>query len=559
MSTPPRSRTRDSLLPSFRQHTVTWTDVRWLSLAVLAAATIYASYLATHQYPAYVGGLYIAISDQIIAHGYALPERIPGYTADGVPFAYPPFMFYVYAVIRDLFGVDAITLTRLIPGAVLTFMIVPYYFLARHLLDSKRQAGLASVIFAGAPAVLRWHLSAGGIVRAPAVTIALLGAYTGIRLFQTGDRRWIVPGMALFGIEVLTHPTYTVFFAFTYLLAYAAFDRSIQGLVYGAIVAGGGILLAAPWWLQIFATHGPDIFLQASGTHTGLFGGWHRIYWQFVIPLKEKDITSVFYLAVFIASAYALYRKRYFLAVWAIGASYLLGKDRFLFIGGAMLIAFLVYDGVLPAIRTFLSERTSRPDLYRVVSVAVVALVMLTAVGTGVAFATSTLQTEYDHSAAQPATMDTYDREAMAWMEANTASDSTFVVMGDTAEWVPLFTDRTILIGPWGVEWTTSANYYWEVEYYKAISNCGSASCVTQLLAFGDRHPDYIYVPKDDYTVRGKERETTTNMEHSLLESPRYDLAYENEGVLIFEVSRSATQSSGDETDATSSPDGPGR
>ncbi|MFC6733638.1 hypothetical protein ACFQH3_01535 [Haladaptatus sp. GCM10025707] len=82
---------------------------------------------------------------------------------------------------------------------------------------------------------------------------------------------------------------------------------------------------------------------------------------------------------------------------------------------------------------------------------------------------------------------------------------------------------------------------------------------MTQLLAFGDRHPDYIYVPKDDYTVRGKERETTTNMEHSLLESPRYDLAYENEGVLIFEVSRSATQSSGDETDATSSPDGPGR
>ncbi|WP_338729814.1 hypothetical protein [Haladaptatus sp. DJG-WS-42] len=549
MSTPPRSRTRHSLLPDWRNHTVTLTDVTWLCLAILAAATVYVSYLATHQYPAYVGGLYIAISDAIVQNGYALPERIPGYTEAGVPFAYPPFMFYVYAVIRDLFGVDAITLTRFIPGAVLTLMMVPYYFLARHLLDSKRQAGLAAIIFAGAPAVLRWHLSAGGIVRAPAVTIALLGAYTGIRLFQTGDRRWIVPGMALFGIEVLTHPTYTVFFAFSYLLAYAVFDRSFYGLVYGAIVAGGGILLAAPWWLQIFATHGPEIFLQASGTHHGLGGGWSRIYRQFIIPLKEKDIISVFYLAVFVAAGYGLWKKRYFLVIWAIGASYLIGKDRFLFVGGAMLVAFLVFDGVLPALKTFLAERTSRGDVYRVASVALVGLVMLTAVGTGVAFATSTLQTEYDHSAAQPATMDDYDREAMQWMQSNTPHDATFVVMGDTAEWVPLFSERTIIVGPWGVEWTTSHTYYWEVEYYKAISNCGSANCVTQLLAFGDRHPDYLYVPKDGYTVRGKEREAGLGMQDSLYEAPRYDLVYENDGVLIYKVAKSPTQTA-DTTDS---------
>ncbi|WP_332900052.1 ArnT family glycosyltransferase [Haladaptatus sp. CMSO5] len=551
MSTPPRSRTRNSLLPDWRHHTVTWTDVTWLSLAVLAAATVYVSYLATHQYPAYVGGLYIAISDAIVANGYALPERIPGYTVSGVPFAYPPFMFYVYAVIRDLFGVDAITLTRFIPGAVMTLIMVPYYFLARHLLDSKRQAGLAAIVFVGTPAVLRWHLSAGGIVRAPAFMIALVGAYTGIRLFQTGDRRWIVPGMALFGIQVLTHPTYTVFFAFSYLLAYAVFDRSFYGLVYGAIVAGGGILIAAPWWLQIFATHGPEIFLQASGTHHGLGGGWHRIYRQFIIPIKEKDIISVFYLAVFVAAGYALWKKRYFLAIWAIGASYLIGKDRFLFVGGAMLVAFLVYDGVLPAVKTFLSERTSRGDLYRGVSLALVALVMLTAVGTGVAFATSTLQTEYDHSAAQPATMDDHDREAMQWMQSNTPQDATFVVMGDTAEWVPLFTERTILVGPWGVEWTTSHTYYWEVEYYKAISNCGSASCVTQLLAFGERQPDYLYVPKGDYTVRGKERHTELGMQDSLYEAPRYDLVYENEGVLIYKVAQSPSQTTDNSDEST--------
>ncbi|WP_227379230.1 ArnT family glycosyltransferase [Haladaptatus halobius] len=502
----------------------------WLATAIGAGLLVYFAYLTTHPYPAYGAGLYLQIAQEISAHGYGLPERIPLYTKDGVPFGYPPLMYYVSAVLMDTTGIDPIALSRLLPGFVTVLYLVPFYYLAREVLRSTPQAGFATLLLAVTPPVLQWHLSAGGIVRAPAFLFALTGAYTGLKLFKTAERKWIVPSMVLFGLTILTHPTYTVFFGITYLVMFACFDRTPQGLVRGAIVAAGGILLASPWWLQIIATHGVGIFAAASGTHSGIGGGVSRLLSQFVYPLA-LDIPIIFYLGSFAGGVYLLAKRRVFLPLWLVLAAFMIGKVRFQFPAGAMMASVFVFEVFVPRIRSWL-RTTSYSRSAPLIGVIVLGILVSSV---GASFAASGL-TSHQHSTSQPAFMDSDDKAAMEWVKENTASDSDFVVLGDAAEWFPLMTDRAIVVGPWGVEWEGHKPYNNHLGLYKRMSRCPGKTCLTEKMISNDVNPDYIYIPKGHYTVRGVDEYQKPWMREQLVNSERYKIIYENEGAMIFRV-----------------------
>lgn len=548
-----------------RPTSVTRRDARWLGLAVLVGAVVVFAYLLSHDYPAYGGGLFVQIADQIRANGYALPRRIPGYTRGGVPFAYPALPFYVAAAVRDLTGVDAVTYTRLVPGTLVLACLVPYYFLARDLLESERLAGAATALFAVTPAALQWHLSAGGMVRSMALLFCLAGTYAGLRLFRAGDRRWVVPAAVGFGLTVLTHPTYTVFYGLTFVLLWAGFDRSIGGLLAGAAVAAGGVALAAPWWLQVVQYHGFGIFAAAAGTHSGLGGDGSRVVSEFVYPLAP-NLEMVFYLGAYPGAAYALSKREWFLPAWLAVPGYVIGKPRFQFVAGSLLTVLLVHRVVLPRVerlgdRALDRGRASKSDGGAPESdgrfsesdggvsqsdggttptgpglgAVAAAVLLLSATGVGTAFAAGALDT-HGGSATQPAFVDDADLAAMAWAQRTTDPGATFVVLGDAAEWFPVFGDRTIVVGPWGVEWTSPQRYAFQLSFYKSVSRCGSASCLSEHLDRGGFDPTYVYVPKGHYTVRGFEAETDPGMRASMVASERYELAYENEGVMVFRV-----------------------
>lgn len=506
-------------------------DDVWIVTALATGVSIYIAYLATHPYPAYAGGLYLVMAEQISSNGYALPTRIPYYTETGIPFGYPPLLFYVTAVAHDLTGVPLLAFTEYVPGAVVIAYLIPYYGIAKELLGSPRRAGVATVLFAATPTVLRWHVSAGGLVRAPAMFLALSGVFVGLKLFRTGDRRWLVPGTVLFGLTVLTHPTYTVFFGLSYLLIYAFFDRTRTGLASGMAVALGGVVLSSPWWLQVVARHGVDIFFTASGTHSGLAGGPERLV-KFTYALNDMDVESLFYYGAYAGVAYSLVRRRYFLPAWLAASSYFIGKNRFLFVAGSMLLSSFVFDFVLPKLR----RRTSTPGRRRAATVGTVLVVVIAAATVGTLFSASALDLAHDHSPSQPQYMDDADRRGMAWMRRHTDPDDGFVVLGDAAEWVPLFADRTILLGPWGWEWKESSGYYREMELYDSVTTCRSAQCLTASLERAHRTPEYVYLFKGTYTVRGKEYRQRPGMVRSMRRSGRYELAFENSGVMIFEV-----------------------
>ncbi|EFW91034.1 hypothetical protein ZOD2009_15631 [Haladaptatus paucihalophilus DX253] len=508
-------------------------DGVWLSVAVTVGTLVYLTYLAIYPYPAHGAGLYLAIAEQISMHGYRLPETIPHYTAGGVPFAYPPLMFYVIAVLHDALGLDPISLTRYLPGLFTVVYLIPYYYLAKELLESPAQAGSATVVLAITPVVLKWHLAAGGIVRAAAFLFVLTGLYTGIRTFKAKDRRWLFPSIVLFTLTILTHPVYTAFFGLSYLLMVGFFDRSWSGVGLGASVAIGGIILAAPWWWHVVSMHGISIFTAAAGTHDGLGGGIARLFDSFVKPLLSQS-QWLFY-ALSVAGSLALVRQRkLFVPTWMLLTGYLLTQDRLLYVAGAMAAAVFICEVCLPIAKRQLGGELRE----RYISLLLLALISSSIVAGGVLMTTDSATENRIETLLPASYMDRHDERAMGWVKRHTLPSSRFVVLGDAAELFPFLTHRTSLMSPWGVEWKGNPQFERQKRLYDSTSACKSAGCLTQSFQNADRQPEYVYVPKGEYTIRRDDHVQSIRMRRSLVRSPEYTLVFENRGVMIYRVSR---------------------
>lgn len=507
-------------------------------LALIVSLVVFVVYYLTHPYPAYGSGLFLAMADQIRANGYQLPTTIPNYTHSGVPFAYPPLIFYAIAGLLDL-GADPLLLTRILPGIVTLLYLVPFYALACIVLDTKRTAGLATVIFAVTPTVLWWHLSAGGIIRAPAYLLLLTGLYCGVRLFKTGDRQWLVSSAVLFGLTVLSHPTYATFFGVSYLFFYAAYDRSLRGLANGASVAVSGLLLATPWLLHVHSKYGIETLTGAAATHKGLVQGPMLIVSRLVDPLVAGNATSLWYLLILVGCAVSLWRRRFALPAWFIFSMAVMNELRFPLVPGVMLAAVGLHSLPHQWLERRLNANADEQRWRAIVrggiksTVVVVIIIMIIAGG---AYAAGTL---LGSGPSMVTFINDDDRAAMQWVQSETSADARFVVLGDAGEWFPYFTDRTILVGRWGVEWVSAAEYQSQLTQLWELSTCHTEQCLTTTLHRHGVQPEYVYVPKETYTVLTEPQRQPRSMRQSLVASEKYHLKYENDGVMVFSLNAS--------------------
>ncbi len=494
----------------------------WLVVSLLAGSAVVAGYFVDHPYPAYATALFPHMAELLIENGYRRPETIPFYTAEGLPFAYPPLMFYVMAVLIDI-GIDPLLITRLLPGVAFVLLLIPYFYLSREFL-TVRQAGVATVIFAVAPQISRWHISGGGTVRSPAVLFLVAGLYVGVRLFKTGDRKWIVPGAILYGLTMLTHPVQMAYFGISYLVLFAAFDRSIRGLLNGAGVAVGGAIVGAPWWLYVIRTYGLDPILNASNTHGGLGTTELDAVLASVLLFNNAGYPSEILIAsvVLAGAIYALTKRRYVLPAWFVVTILTTTQGRFAYIPGAMLVGLAVAGAVVPWLADVVPRRIGRLDGEAVTTVALAALVLSTT-WFGALYATG--DPPFEQRDSLGAYVDDDDIEAMEWAARETPPDAQFAVLGDPAEWFPYVAERTVLNVWWGVEWTTPEKYAQQRALHGDLAACNDATCVNETPDEYDIDPDYVYILTDEFAD-----------EETMIESERYELAHENDGVMIFRV-----------------------
>ncbi len=512
-------------------------DRAWLALAVLPGVVAVAVYLATNAYPAHGAGLYTKIAGEILRNGYAPPVRIPGYTASGVPFAYPPLQFYVLATLFDL-GADPLAVARLLPGLAVVAVLIPVYLLGRDVTGSRPAGAGTATLVALNPQILEWHVTAGGIVRAFGFLYAMVAVYAGYRTFAGSGSdgsatRWTVAlGGIAFGLTLLTHPVYALFVVASLVLFWIVVDRSLRGLGWGIVVGLGGTVLSAPWLWWVVSTHGPEVFAAASGTHGGVGGGTGALAGNLSPGLE----------VVVVAAAYLLYRRSFLLPAWLVAVELLFEQPRFAYTVGAL---------VAPAaVVALLNARRVEPDTLdlgfgvrapnlgrfdgvdrRAVAAAAV-LVIGTVAGGGYFAYEATLASD----PSTPEYIDADTVEAMEWAAAETDSGATFVVLGDAAEWFPALADRTILVGHWGVEWESAAAFERHLAAYEAVSRCHTVACVDRETAsVGGDGASYVYIPRGNYTIRGESAVQSGEIERSFERADGWERVFENDGVVVYE------------------------
>ena len=484
-------------------------DWPWLGWPLAVGLVVAGLYIWSNSYPAYGAGLYTLTADTIRANGYALPETVPHYSAEGVPVAYPPLVFYVLAAARDL-GATTFATAMVGPPLLTVAALVPAYLLGREIADDRRAGTAVALLVVLNPQTLEWHISAGGLVRAPAFALALSGSYAALRLFRDGKRQWVPGGLLAVALVALTHPTYALFTVVTTLLFWVGYDRSPVGFGRGAVVGVGALVLVTPWLLAVIELHGPVVFSGAAGTHGGVGGGLYR--------LRQWGPT---WALLPVAAAVGLLGTRHrVVGLWTLVVWVLFAQPRFTYAVGAITVVALV--AVLAR-----SERLGGVAFDS--RTALASLLVLSAVGVaGVGFDF----TGSDRTT--PEFVDDEDVAAMEWAAAETRPDANFVVLGDAAEWFPVLAERTILVSPWGAEWRGPSMYEPHLNAFKTGSTCGALGCVERAMATVDAEPAYVYVPKGDYTVRGGYRTADGDLVDSFARSDRYQRAFENDGVVIF-------------------------
>ena len=486
-------------------------DTRWLGWPLVVGLLVTLVYIATNDYPAYGAGLYTLTADVIRANGYALPATVPHYGPAGVPLAYPPLAFYGLAVLRDL-GASTFGTALVVPPLVTVAALVPVYLLGRDIVGDRRAGTAAALLVAVNPQALEWHISAGGLVRAPAFLFALCGAYAALRIFRDRDRAWVPVGLLAVLLVALTHPTYTIFTVSTYLVFWAGCDRSMSGLLRGAVVGFGALTLATPWLLAVVSTHGVGVFSGAAGTHGGIGGGLYRLRawgptWA-VVPV--------------VAGVGLLATKRRVLGLWTGVVWLLFAQPRFALVVGSItvvaVVAVVADEGYLQGVADAAPQ------------VAVAALLVVSAVGLGgIAY-----EFAGPDDGTTPEFVDDADVAAMEWAESETRPTATFVVLGDAAEWFPVVADRTILVSPWGAEWRGPDTYEPQLRAFREGSHCDNVSCAERTMADIGAGPDYVYLPRGGYTVRGGYRWADGSLVDSFDNSSGYERAFENDGVVLF-------------------------
>ena len=201
-------------------------------------------------FPLNDGGLFHDLIATLVANHFNLPT-FSLYNGQSIPYAYPPLAFYLVGVLSQMIQIAPLQLLQFVPVLLTVACIPAFYVLAVKILESPRQAALATLAFAFMPRTFDWLIMGGGVTRALGLLLALLLMRQIVSLFSGQSRKAIVPGIILGALLVLSHPQATAHAAITAGLFYFWKDRSRSSLRDGMIVVAGIAIITAPWWVTV--------------------------------------------------------------------------------------------------------------------------------------------------------------------------------------------------------------------------------------------------------------------------------------------------------------------
>ena len=441
-------------------------------------------------FPLNDGGMFLSMVRDLAVNEYALP-KFTSYNLLDIPFAYPPFGFYIARLLADIFSLPELTLLRWLPPFVNSLSIVAFYLLASELLESKPRGALASAFYALTPGAFGWFVMGGGLTRSFGSFFLLLTVYSVLGLYKNGGKKFTALTMLFGALTVLSHPEAGIHAAASCLLVWIFFGRAVRSFFQSVIVAVGVLLLSSPWWATVISHHGLEPFLSAmqTGSHgTPLLTALGSLITvEGIIPISTA-------LRV-IGLAWGAWKRRYFLLAWAFLPFLVEPRSAPSVSHYPMtLLAALAFAEAFPALVARLRKTTIDLEaLYssRGFNAALFAAFFLLFIDSGLygfRLVGNSLRLQ--------------DREAMTWVDKSAAGDAVFLVwtgikspeIDPYVEWFPALANRRNLTTLQGYEWLLSDGFYDQYGELARLQQCASVDCIELWAERMNWRYDYVAV-----------------------------------------------------------------
>jgi hypothetical protein len=469
------------------------------------------------------GGLYLFFSEIIAQNNFSYPTYIPFYTENGVPFAYPPLLFYLLALMSTIFPVSLLILLIYIPTLISIVCIFAFYFLVKELFSEKSLILVSTVIFALYPPLIAYSAQGLFLVHGVGTLFFILGLILVLRWMKCKDDTFIFFIGILFGLLLLSSPRCA--FAYALVLLTVAFlnprKKTLLSLAFMVIIAA---VMSSFWWITVIRNHGINVLLNGFMVRqpAAVFDVFINIYlynfYNYQLSLMVLCLLGLFYYIM---------KKEFFLPVLflllVISGGYGVVSIPLILI--IILFSVGLVKVIFPALKFILNADTPGKTLVPLFFTILVLTLIL-----GGSF----IQNQDFFESRYPALKDDEQGnfEAMNWIYQNTENTSTFIVKDVIAseqknrfwigDWFPAITHRKTLNTFYGNEWTNKPQLWLsDLE----LSNCKDTSCfenVSSKYNFNYTHVYIIKYPENGYVIS------------SFADSDDYSLIFENSKVMVF-------------------------
>ena len=494
-------------------------------------------------FPVGDGGLFYSIVRSIqIAH-YHLPWTT-GY--DGVPLTYPPLALYIAAGISSVARVSPLTVLRLLPVAVTTAATVPFSWLVTRLLRSRLSIAISALAFPLLPRSSMTLISGGGLTRSFGLLFALAALACAHEMYTRQRWRWTAGTALLCGLTVLSHLEMTWFLALSLLVLAGFRGRTRFGAVSTLVTGIGAAAVSAPWWVQVMVREGVEPFVAAA--HTGGAMAGNLLTTAIRFNITDELFFPVLAILALIGLFTSLRREEYLLAVWFV---VLMVFDTRSFetdavVPLALLIGIGVGDVLLPYAMGSRDQReihsgpgsglnTGLGRLLRPHPALLLVAFLYVVASTSAVIARSDTP------------LDAAQRDAMAWMAAETQRDTkVLVITGDafwgsdnTSEWFPALSQRDSVATVQGSESLPNLAFARQISAYTSAQGCvyRDSSCLDDWASSTGKDFSYVYLARPEYpavNVPVSQGPAHWALELSLRADQRYVVVYDRPDVVIF-------------------------
>lgn len=527
-----------------------------LAAAVAVGVFVRAAHVLSSPFPLNDGALFFQMARDLQAAHFRLPA-FTTYNDASIPFAYSPFGFYLAGLLNSVTGLDMVDVFRWVPLIFTSLTVVACLVLARALLGSRTAVAVAVITFGVLPRSFLWLLMGGGVTRAPGFLFAILALYELVLVYARRDRGRLLPATVYSALTVLSHLGTAPFLAFSAVLFCLAFARDRFGLRSSAIVAAGTLLLTAPWWGAVIATHGIGPFLAANQTGGSIF---HGLTWAHVaetlgwagLGTGEPLLALGGMLAVLGVLA-CIATGSWLLPVWWITIVVLDARagSTYATLPIALLAGIGVSDVVLPLLRRSRAfyrrhvahARHGHPhsDIVPFPGPGGRLKPQVLVLGFfGVFALVSALLTKPGLPGGLPdlTSLTREERWAMRWVARTTPVTSKVLVIAQrpweidkTSEWMPVLGERVSVATVQGTEWLPNHAFARRQSEFNDLQGCGNwvTACLDDWSARSGIDFTHVFIPKSPAG------QCCRMLIFDLKRDPAYQLVYDGPGAVVFE------------------------